>query len=48
MTAGDVVDIMVGSILYEVSKPPFTPEVTSRKASSSLDDFLVVEVFDGS
>ena len=32
-------------ILCEVSKPPFTPEVTSRKASCSLDDFLVVEMF---
>ena len=32
-------------ILCEVSKPPFTPEVTSRKALCSLDDFLVVEMF---
>jgi len=48
MTAGDVVDIVVDSILCEVSKPLFTQEVTSRKGPCSLDDFLVVEVFDGS
>jgi len=33
MAAGVVVDIVVGSVLYKGSKPLFTPEVTSRKAS---------------
>ena len=45
MAVGVAVDIVVGSIPCEVSKPPLTPEVTSRKALCSLDDFLEVEMF---
>ena len=45
MAAGVAVDIVVGSIPCEVSKPPLTPEVTSRKDLCSLDDFLEVEMF---